>query len=109
MLPFRLTISTPLCKEMEAALKAAQRRGDIRLVKRLLAIFADDDNLSLTNCVVAHNKGTSSGGGISSVTSWSGSGPARRTTGAFGAGGSASATRTSMESTSLPAKGRRTL
>jgi hypothetical protein len=40
MLPFRLTISTPLCKEMESALQAAQRRGDIRLVKRLLAIFA---------------------------------------------------------------------
>jgi transposase len=40
MLPFRLTISTPLCKEMELALQAAQRRGDIRLVKRILVIFA---------------------------------------------------------------------
>ncbi len=40
MSPFRLTISTPLCKEMEFTLKAAQRRGDIRLVNRLLAIFA---------------------------------------------------------------------
>lgn len=46
MLPFRLTISTPLCKEMEAALQAAQRRGDIRLVKRLLAIFALRDSNS---------------------------------------------------------------
>src|SRR5438552_542233 len=49
MLPFRLTISTPLCKEMEAALKAAQRRGDIRLVKRLLAIFALRDANSPEN------------------------------------------------------------
>jgi len=48
MLPFRLTISTPLCKEMEAALHAAQRRGDIRLVKRLLAIFALRDSHSPT-------------------------------------------------------------
>ena len=46
MLPFRLTISTPLCKEMEFTLKAAQRRGDIRLVKRLLAIFALRDSNS---------------------------------------------------------------
>jgi transposase len=46
MLPFRLTISTPLCKEMEFALQSAQRRGDIRLVKRLLAIFALRDSNS---------------------------------------------------------------
>jgi transposase len=46
MLPFRLTISTPLCKDMELALHAAQRRGDIRLVKRLLAIFALRDDKS---------------------------------------------------------------
>jgi transposase len=46
MLPFRLTISTPLCKDMELALHAAQRRGDIRLVKRLLAIFALRDSNS---------------------------------------------------------------
>jgi transposase len=46
MLPFRLTISTPLCKDMEVALLAAQRRGDIRLVKRLLAIFALRDSNS---------------------------------------------------------------
>lgn len=46
MLPFRLTISTPLCKEMDVALQSAQRRGDIRLVKRLLAIFALRDSNS---------------------------------------------------------------
>ncbi|MEW6126879.1 MAG: IS630 family transposase [Acidobacteriota bacterium] len=46
MLPFRLTISTPLCKEMEQALQSAQRRGDLRLVKRLLAIFALRDSHS---------------------------------------------------------------
>lgn len=46
MLPFRLTISTPLCKDLEVALRAAQRRGDIRLVKRILAIFALRDSFS---------------------------------------------------------------
>jgi len=46
MLPFRLTISSPLCKEMDTALLAAQRRGDIRLVKRILAIFALRDSNS---------------------------------------------------------------
>lgn len=46
MLPFRLTISAPLCKEMEFTLKAAQRRGDLRLVKRILAIFALRDSNS---------------------------------------------------------------
>jgi transposase len=46
MLPFRLTISSPLCKEMDSALLAAQRRGDIRLVKRILAIFALRDSNS---------------------------------------------------------------
>lgn len=40
MLPFRLTISAPLCIEMDNALLAAQRRGDIRLTKRIFAIFA---------------------------------------------------------------------
>lgn len=46
MLPFRLTISAPLCIEMDNALLAAQRRGDIRLVKRILAIFALRDSNS---------------------------------------------------------------
>ncbi len=46
MLPFRLTISTPLCKDLDLALRAAQRRGDIRLVKRILAIFALRDSFS---------------------------------------------------------------
>ena len=46
MLPFRLTISTPLCKEMRFTLQAAQRRGDIRLAKRLLAIFVLRDSNS---------------------------------------------------------------
>ncbi len=46
MLPFRLTISTPLCKAMERTLQAAQRRGDLRLSKRILAIFALRDSYS---------------------------------------------------------------
>lgn len=48
MLPFRLTISTPLRQEMNRALKIAQRHGDIRLLKRILVIFALCDGHSTT-------------------------------------------------------------
>lgn len=43
MLTFRLTISCELRKELDAALQSAERRGDIRLVKRILAVLAYAD------------------------------------------------------------------
>lgn len=46
MLPFRLTISTPLRQEMNHALKIAQRHGDACLLKRILVIFALCDGMS---------------------------------------------------------------
>jgi transposase len=47
MLAFRLTISSPLRKELDLALKSAQRLGNAQLLKRLLAVlaYADGQNV----------------------------------------------------------------
>ena len=47
MLAFRLTISSPLGKELDSALISAQRLGDVRLVYRILAVFAYADGQSV--------------------------------------------------------------
>ena len=52
MLAFRLTISCELRKELDLALKSAQRLGNVHLLKRLLAVLAYADGQSLQQ--IAH-------------------------------------------------------
>lgn len=64
MLAFRLTISCELRKELDLALKSAQRLGDFRLLTRILAVLAYSDGQSVDN--IAHFLKVS----IDSVEQW---------------------------------------